>query len=151
MKTAIVAVALSLFAMGANAREVSLAAGYDFSDAQGVQAGLGYSETYGEWTVALGWEHNMRDRFDNDRFSVVVGRDMGFNVKGFPVLPKVGVAYVNPDGRARSGYAWLLGVGTTYALDDAWTVGVDYRYQSGENDIRGFDGNQLLVSVNRKF
>ncbi len=152
MKKVILAGVLALVSIGtASAREVSVVGGYDFSDVQGAQGGLGYSETYGDWTVGLGWEHNMRDVTDSDRVSVVVARDMGLQVKGFPVLPKVGVAYVNPDGRARGGYAWLVGVGTRYDVNEVVSIGLDYRYQSGENDIRAWDGNQLLLSVTRKF
>lgn len=151
MKKTILAAVLALSAIGtASAREVSATGGYDFSDAETTLAGLAVSENYGAWGVTLGYDRSLRNGSEGDRVSLVVSKDLGLNVKGFPVLPKVGGAFVNPDG-VRSGYAWLVGVGTRYNLSDTLSVGLDYRYQVGENDVRAWDGNQALVSVNYKF
>lgn len=150
MKKAIVAATLSLMAMSASARELTLVGGFDYSEAESTIVGVGLSETYGMWTVAVGAERNVRDERDGDRVAVVVSHDLGLNVKGFPIVPKFGAAYVNPDG-IRSGYAWLVGVGTRYPVTETLSVGLDYRYQVGENDVRAWDGNQVLVSLNHKF
>lgn len=134
----------------ANAVELSVVGGYDFSESESVTAGVGLSETYGKWNVAGEWHRNVRDDRDGDRVSLTVSPDLGLNVYNFPVLLKAGVVHTNiTDGR--DGYAWLVGVGTRYSVAETLTIGADYRYYSGENDIRAWDGNHVFLSLNHKF
>ena len=151
MKKVILASVLAMSAIGtASAREVGVTAGHDFAGIGSNMVGLTYSENFGEWSVAAGYDRNLRNGDEADRASLVVTRNMGWNVMGFPVLPKAGGAYVNPEG-VRGGHAWLVGVGTRYAFGESLTATLDYRYQVGEDDVRDWDGNQVLLGLNWKF
>ena len=162
MKNVILASVLALASVGvANAdhsenhhREAAVTAGAQFSDRDGAILGVSYTEhymtKYGSWYGSLGYDRLPKSSNSVDRLSVVVARDTGFAVQGLPLLLKVGGAYVNPDGGV-SGYAWLVGAGTRYTLRDNLTLTVDYKYQVGENDVRGWDGNQVTLGVAAKF
>lgn len=150
MKKLIIAAILAVSSIGAaNAAEVGVTTGYDFAGKDSTFVGVSIGEKYGSFGLAAGYERNLRDNIESNRFSAVGSYDL-VTVKNFPVIPKVGVAYVDPDNAA-DGFALLVGVGTRYAVTDKFSLTLDYRYQVGENDVDYWDGSQVLLGVNYKF
>lgn len=150
MKKIVLATALMVSAISsAHAYEAGVTVGRDFSGPESATVGVTVSEKFGKIGAAVGYDRNIRDGYQADRFSLIGSYDV-YKYGKFTVSPKAGVAYVNPE-TGNDGYGWLVGAGVKYDLNANLAVGVDYRYFVNEKDVRGWEGGQLLLGVSYKF
>ena len=150
MKKIAIASLIALAATAASALEVGVTTTRDYSGAENRNGGgITLGQTYGANTVTAGFERFTAGRNDQDRFSLVVGREVA-RIKTASFAVKGGVAYLN-NQTGQDGYAMTVGAGVSVPLTKQVSFGLDVARQYGQERVQTFDGNRVTAGLNYRF
>lgn len=146
-KLAIAAILAGVFG-SASALEVGLVGGRSYlggatTDNYGVTVG----QKVGAW--GLTGEVDRLKGKDTDRWSVIGSYRLA-TLGPIGVDAKVGGSYLQVGG-GTSGYAALAGLGAELDLTKSVAVTGDWRYQEGQERVKGLNGSQVMVGVKYRF
>jgi hypothetical protein len=150
MKKIAIATAIALAAISASALEVGVTTTRDHAgttDRNG--SGFTLGQKYGANTVTAGFERFTEGRNDQDRFSLMVGRDVA-RLGPVTVGVRAGGAYLNNQTGA-DGYAAVVGVGATLPVTKQVSLTVDATRQYGQDRVQSFDGNRVTAGLKYRF
>jgi opacity protein-like surface antigen len=150
MKKIALASVFALAAAAVGAVEVGVTTTRDYSGAENRNgAGITLGQSVGQFGVTAGFERATAGSNDQDRYSLVAGKDVA-RFGQVTVTPKLGVAYLNNQTTA-NGYAMTVGLGATMPLTNQISLGVDVARQYGQDRVAQFDGNRVSVGLKYKF
>jgi hypothetical protein len=150
MKKIAIASLIALAATAASALEIGTTVTRDYSGAEGRNGGgITLGQTYGANTVTAGFERFQKESNDQDRYSLVVGREVT-RVGTVSVAVKGGVAYLN-NQTGQDGYAMTVGVGASLPLTKQVSLGLDVTRQYGQDRVQAFDGNRVTAGLKYRF
>jgi opacity protein-like surface antigen len=150
MKKIAIASMLALAAISASALEVGTIVTRDYSGAVDRNGGgITLGQKYGANTVTAGFERFTAGTNDQDRFSLVVGREV-VRIKHVSIAAKAGAAYLN-NQTGQDGYAMTVGAGASMPLTKQVAVGLDVARQYGQDRVKASDGNTVTVGLTYKF
>jgi hypothetical protein len=150
MKKIAIASLIALAATAASALEIGTTVTRDQSGATDRNGGgVTVGQTFGANTVTAGFERQTAGRNDQDRYSLVVGREV-VRIKTASVAVKGGVAYLN-NQTGQDGYAMTVGAGVSVPLTKQVSLGLDVARQYGQERVQAFDGTRVTAGLNFRF
>jgi hypothetical protein len=150
MKKIAIASLIALVAVSASALEVSTTVTRDYSGATDRNGnGITLGQKYGANTVTAGIERFIAGTNDQDRFSLVVGREVA-RIKNASIAIKGGAAYLN-NQTGQDGYAMTVGAGVSVPLTKQVALGFDVARQYGQDRVQSFDGTRVTAGLNFRF
>ena len=150
MKKIAIASLIALAATAASALEIGTTVTRDYSGAENRNGGgITIGQTYGATSVTAGFERFQKGSNDQDRFSLVVGREVT-RIKTASVAVKGGVAYLN-NQTGQDGYAMTVGAGVSVPLTKQVSFGLDVARQYGQDRVNSSDGNTVTAGLNYRF
>jgi hypothetical protein len=150
MKKIAIASLIALAATTASALEIGTTVTRDQSGATDRNGGgVTVGQTFGANTVTAGFERQTAGRNDQDRYSLVVGREV-VRIKTASVAVKGGVAYLN-NQTGQDGYAMTVGAGVSVPLTKQVSFGLDVARQYGQDRVQAFDGTRVTAGLNFRF
>ena len=150
MKKIAIASLIALAATAASALEIGTTVTRDYSGAADrTGGGITIGQTFGANTVTAGFERVTEGSNDQDRFSLVVGREVA-RIKTASVAVKGGVAHLN-NQTGQDGYAMTVGVGVSVPLTKQVSLGLDVARQYGQERVQSFDGTRVTAGLNYRF
>lgn len=147
MKKLVIMSVLAVAAVSASAVDFGVR-GTHTVDAVADSMGVTVGQKFGAIGVEGSFDRATRGSTNTNRFGLVGSYDM-VKVVGVTIAPKVGVAFVDPNGV--NGYAVTVGVGASYPLLKNVSLVADYSYQRGQDRVRAFNGNQVSAGVKYSF
>lgn len=149
MKKIAIASLIALATMSASAMELGVTAARDFAGDNRNAYGITLGQKFGAVGVTAGFDRATSGVNDQDRYSLVGSYDVA-KVGSATVAVKAGAAYLSTQG-AEDGYAALVGVGVSYPLTKAVSVGVDLTSQYGQKRVEQFNGNRVTAGLKFAF
>jgi hypothetical protein len=149
MKKIVIATVIALAATAASALELGVTTARDYAGDNRNATGVTVGQKLGTVNVTAGFDRATLGTNDQDRYSVVAGRDIT-KVGPVTVAVKTGVAYLNNQTGA-NGYAALVGVGASLPVTKTMTLTVDATRQYGQDRVKASDGNRVAVGITHRF
>lgn len=145
------AIAGALLALSSvtSAVEVGVVGAYDFgiaTDRPG--GGITLGEKFGRYGITAGVEQ-YTENANQVKYSLVNSYDLA-KVLGATVSVKGGAAYMN-NSQGADGFAWVGGIGAAYPVTKEFFLTADFRHQIGQERVKQFDGNTLLLGAKYAF
>lgn len=150
MKKILIATAIALAATAASALEIGTTVTRDYAGTTDRNAGgITLGHNYGATSVTAGFERFTAGTNDQDRFSLVVGREVA-RIKNASIAVKAGAAYLN-NQTGQDGYAMTVGAGVNIPLTKQIALGLDVAHQYGQDRVQAFDGTRVTTGLNFRF
>ena len=150
MKKILIATAIALAATAASALEIGTTVTRGQSGATDRNGGgITLGHNYGATTVTAGFERFTAGTNDQDRYSLVAGREVA-RIKNASIAVKGGAAYLN-NQTGQDGYAMTVGAGISIPLTKQVALGLDVARQYGQSRVQAFDGTRVTAGLNFRF
>jgi hypothetical protein len=149
MKKIAIATVIALAATAASALEVGVTTARDYVGDNRNAAGFTIGQKYGTVGVTAGFDRATVGTTDQDRYSLVVGRDVA-RLGPVTVGVRAGGAYLN-NQTGLDGYAAVIGVGASVPVTKQVSLTVDATRQYGQDRVQQFDGNRVTAGVKYRF
>jgi hypothetical protein len=149
MKKFAIATIIALAATAASALEVGVTTARDYAGTDRNAVGVTVGQKFGAVGVTAGFDRATLGTNDQDRYSVVAGRDVA-KIGPVSVAVKAGAAYLN-NQTGQDGYAALVGVGASLPVTKSMAFTLDATRQYGQDRVKAFDGNRVTAGVKYSF
>lgn len=149
MKKIVIATVIALAATAASALEMGVTTARDYAGNNRNATGVTVGQKLGTVNVTAGFDRATLGANDQDRYSVVAGRDVA-KIGPVSVAVKAGAAYLN-NQTGQDGYAALVGVGASLPVTKNMAFTLDATRQYGQNRVQQFDGNRVTAGVKYSF
>jgi hypothetical protein len=149
MKKFAIATVIALAATAAAALEVGVTAGSDYAGNNRDSVGVTVGKKFDAVAVTAGFDRATGGANDQDRYSLVAGRDVA-KLGPVRVAVKAGGVYLN-NQVSEDGYAALVGVGASIPLTKQVSLTLDATRQYGQDRVKVFDGSRVTAGVKYSF